>query len=619
MGFGDVLGLAFEITADPEHAVAAMELFQEQVAESLGVSTKNFKQFQDATVAAAKDLAMIGAGVAGVATGMLALAEHAAEVGNEIYEAGEKTGMSAVHLSAINALAKETGGSFDALTVALARAGVNLQNALIEPGELTAKVLAKVMGGAQNLANLGLQPMDDRIQTVLHHIFALNDAGEREQALQALMGRGWQQNVEVLKMLAEQGYAPAIEKAKEFGVFFDTKSAADAHTFTVEVHTLKSELSGLGLTLGRDLIPWFSEWLASAHAMGTELKVLGLRAAETALAVAGPLGLGPARVLEKKATELETHAIQEQTDWLIKLQKEMKSAADSTKDFGNSQTVAAGAGAASGGGAPKDGGFLRYGPSLDQMMAPLGGAVKMTDQATHDLIGTMAEFELAAHRLGTQELPLLHQDFTKLLGDIQHTSPATVAAAKSLGQMGQAAVSAAGQVMMAANQELAAYGGTAKAMKALLDQEIQALASYLAKKADLRALDQIAEAVSCFAAGDYVDGAKHLAAAAAWAALGGAVSMAGHYASGGGGGGGGSASATGGNQSTYGGAPGTGGPSPGGGGGGGATIVWNQYGPSVGTMNDFARGLVPVLNQLGTSGQVRLVAYKALTNGPKQK
>lgn len=119
-------------------------------------------------------------GITALGDGMLELANKSAEAGNEIFEAGEKTGLSAEHLSAIKALAEETGANFDTLTIALSRGGVNMQNALMEPSEMTAKVLASAMGGAQNLANLGLKPMDDRIQIVLQHIFALHDAGERE-------------------------------------------------------------------------------------------------------------------------------------------------------------------------------------------------------------------------------------------------------------------------------------------------------------------------------------------------------------------------------------------------------------------------------------------------------
>lgn len=85
----------------------------------------------------------------------------------------------------------------------------------------------------------------------------------------------------------------------------------------------------------------------------------------------------------------------------------------------------------------------------------------------------------------------------------------------------------------------------------------------------------------------------------------------------GGGGGGGGSSTTGGNQSSY-----TGGPGGGGGGGGGGKsptfiLNWHQFGPP-GNMADFARTLAAVQNQLVGTGQIKVVATNALTNGPKQ-
>ena len=56
----------------------------------------------------------------------------------------------------------------------------------------------------------------------------------------------------------------------------------------------------------------------------------------------------------------------------------------------------------------------------------------------------------------------------------------------------------------------------------------------------------------------------------------------------------------------------------GGGGGRGPTIVMNNYGPLAGSYADLGKALTPVLNSLGASGQIRLTAYNALTNGAKQ-
>lgn len=172
-------------------------------------------------------------------------------------------------------MSKITGEDFNALTDSLGRAGKNLHEALIDPGEITAKVLASVMGGVQNLKALGLEPMDQALQTVLSRIFALNNVGERNLALNALVGRGWMTNLETLQMLAEKGYGPAIEQAKKFGMYFDDNAARQAKQYTEAMNQLKAGFSGIGTMIGRALIPYIIEIMADFHSLGKYARALG--------------------------------------------------------------------------------------------------------------------------------------------------------------------------------------------------------------------------------------------------------------------------------------------------------------------------------------------------------
>ncbi len=642
-GFGSTLGLMFEITADPEHAVAALEVFQEQIASSLGVGVKSFQQFQDASLAAAKDLAVIGGVVGGLGAGLAGLAEHAAEAGNQIYEASEKTGMTAEHLSAISALAKETGGSFETLTLALSRAGVNLQNALVEPGELTAKVLAKVMGGAQNLAKLGLEPMDDRIQTVLQHIFALHDAGEREQALNALMGRGWQQNVEVLEMLARQGYAPAIEKAKEFGLFFDAKSSADAHKFIIELHTMTADLSGMALALGKEVMPYAESFLAWLHTASADAEVCAIRFAALSLA---PATFGGSLLLLKTAQDLETKSTQEQTDWLVNLQKQMAAAEEAAKKLAAAQAGAAGGagdkgGSAAGGGSP--GKFSPYGPAMPDWMKQTTVSIDGMNKGFVDAVQSIHLWEGMMERT-VDELPLAVHNFQSLanvLGSdqlsaaaihsatggsaVSHAANAAKIAVDGLaasmenaggksGAFSQKMLQAAqSMVAMAKQAQDAADKGETVDPKQQVAGMVQIAAAAILtykERAIVESVYYAAKSVAAFAAQDYWAGAEYALASGLFAEAAGTASKASGSAGGSGN--------TGGNQSTLGGGPGGGASGPGGGGGGGKggspTIIWHQYGPT-GNMADFARTLAGVQNAMVNSGQIKVVATVSTSKG----
>jgi len=206
-------------------------------------------------------------GVTALAGGMFALAVHAAEVGSKVFESSEKTGIAAGQMSGLMALTKETGGNFESLTTTLARASANLEKTA-EGGGKTNKALFQMMGSARGAAELGLQPMGDRIQTVLAHIFALHDEGQRNLALNQLLGKGWQENISTLKILAEQGYGPAIEQARKFGMYFDAASAAQARQFTIAVSEMKAQVSALALTIGQEAIPYIRDWMIGLQGLG---------------------------------------------------------------------------------------------------------------------------------------------------------------------------------------------------------------------------------------------------------------------------------------------------------------------------------------------------------------
>lgn len=261
MDNGSTLGLLFEIAADPSKAITATGDFRDKAGAAIREFEDQLASTMTKSLGITKEFAVgmaVGVGaVTGLAAAMFELADKASEVGERIYETSEKTGMSAEALSGLNAISKETGGNFDSLSQSMARASVNLQKQ-IDKGPDAKGVLADIMGGAQGLAELGLKPMDERMQEVLHRIFEINDVGERNRALQELMGRGWQSNVETLKLLADQGYAPAIEKAKQFGIFFDETSAKKAKEFRIQWEEMKATLEGVSMMIGTRLIPAMS-------------------------------------------------------------------------------------------------------------------------------------------------------------------------------------------------------------------------------------------------------------------------------------------------------------------------------------------------------------------------
>jgi hypothetical protein len=255
---GNPLNLLMEMTLDSEKAQEGIESFRGVIEGAVSALQGNFSSLTSTMEGTAGVLGGIGAAAGVVGAAMFELANHAAEVGTRIYEASERTGIAADKLSGLMAITTQTGGSFEGLSMALSRAGVNLEKTIEHAGKLN-PLLYELMGGAQGAAELGLKPMDERLQEVLKRIFNVNDVAQQHVLLQELMGRGWMHNVEALRLLAEEGYGPAIEKAKQFGLFFDEKAAAQARQFTIEWNSLKAEFHSVALEIGESLIPAFNE------------------------------------------------------------------------------------------------------------------------------------------------------------------------------------------------------------------------------------------------------------------------------------------------------------------------------------------------------------------------
>ncbi len=635
----NTLGLAFEIAADPSKAIAGMEELNAAAVAEAGELTNIWSGAMKAITGPTG----IALGViVGLGGGMKELADKAAEAGTQIYEASEKTGMSAQALSGVRALANETGSSFESLSTAFARATVNLAKAADSgKGALTE------LFTTTELQSLRLKPVDEQMQTVLHRIFALTDAGERNRELQALLGRGWQDNIQVLKLLAEEGFSPAIERAKELGTYFDQDAAERARLYTLQIDHMKATWEGLSESLDRIVMPTISALFGLVFGSGDEWRIWSDQATvlieipfEKLFALVGKLPLvgegfkESALEMKKAIDDLETDAALTEK----RIEDRLKSLLPS--EGGGGAGAGAGAAGAAGGTRGNQGSssFLTYGPTLDQLRPKIDGITKATDGA----IDSFALWELQQEKETYATLPLLIQGYDKLISVLSDekaasaskTQVGTVASAANFAKIAIDGLAAsfenAGGKSSAASQKFlqSAQAMAQMAQKAQDDadkgetvdpkQQIAGMVQIAAaailtykERAIIESVYYAAKSVAAFAMQDYWAGAEFALASGLFAEAAGTSSKA---SSGGGGGG-----STGGNQSSYGGSPGSGGPGSGGGGGSrGPSIVLNQYGPMVGTMNDLAKALVNTINQLGTSGQVRLTAYNSLTNGAKQ-
>jgi hypothetical protein len=263
-----ILGLLFEISADPAKAQAALaELKASTVAESTEISNVWGSAMNAVTGPAGIAL---GA-VVGLGGGMLELANKAAESGAQIYEASKKTSLSAAELSGLRVVSKEVGESFDALTVSLGRFGVNIERGLGGQSKQASKDLLELFGSTKAVSELALLPMDKRIEAVTKRLFDMKDEAERNRIAADLFGRAWQTNFETFEKLGKEGLDPMIQKAKDLHQYYSDERAAEMKRFEERWNDLKTTFSGLANEIGSALVPAFTSLFAGFSQGSTAL------------------------------------------------------------------------------------------------------------------------------------------------------------------------------------------------------------------------------------------------------------------------------------------------------------------------------------------------------------
>lgn len=343
-GFQNTLGLYFEIAADPSKGQKAVEDFASSVEKSLGAAKgsfglitsdieEKFKLSQGsiartgvAAQAAAKDLAYLAAGAGALTAAALGLAKQWADTGTEIFEANEKTGFAIQKLSGLHATAKLLGESTQTLDLTLVRLGRNIEAGLRSPAGEAGKTLQSLFKNTEELRTLGLKPTEDQVALVTKKIFELNSTSQQNIVLTGLAGRGYNEVRSTLKELGTGGYDPLIEKAKQLGLFYTPEEAAKARAFVAEMKAMRLEMAALGMTIGREAVPFFEQFFIRLENGKLFLRQFGLELAKLAAIAAAPLTFGTSlltiptiinKEIEKSAKEMD----QAITDGLVRFAK----------------------------------------------------------------------------------------------------------------------------------------------------------------------------------------------------------------------------------------------------------------------------------------------------------
>ncbi len=263
--------MLFRIKADSSDATAKFKAFKsdlnalekeakstgtgfERLAASAGLTASEFDTLKIGTAAVAAGVTALVAGtVAGVAA-LYKLTKAASDYGSEIYDASQKTGLSATSLSALKYAAEQSGSSFEGVTAAVSKFNVLLGDAKL--GNEKAIATLQQFG-------ITAKGTNEALAQAIKVIAEETDVTKQAAAAKALFK---DRTGEILPVIQSfNGDLPAlIAHLKELGLTMSDQDAAAADAFGDQMDTLEKQLAGVARTIGFAVMPEFQR-------MATEL------------------------------------------------------------------------------------------------------------------------------------------------------------------------------------------------------------------------------------------------------------------------------------------------------------------------------------------------------------
>lgn len=212
-----------------------------------------------AGIAAIATTAIAGLGTAAVSAGVMLfnLSKQASEYGSAIFDASEKTGLSARSLSALQFAAEQSGTSMEAVVKSIAKFSKTVGDA--SDGLQTA---------TRDLTAFGLTPqeaindLEGSLGKVFKTILEAKSGTEQLILAQRAFGRSGADLLPLLKSF-DGDLSELVKRATELGVTIDDDAARAADEFGDSLDTLTAQVRHVGYELGTIFMPIFTDAMQS--------------------------------------------------------------------------------------------------------------------------------------------------------------------------------------------------------------------------------------------------------------------------------------------------------------------------------------------------------------------
>lgn len=196
-------------------------------------------------VLAAAEMAILATIASKVTQNLFDLAKQAAEFQGNLFDMSQQVGVSVETLSALEVLAKTTGGSIETVAASLAIFQRNLEDAE-DPTSKEAKLLAQ----------LGVTSRDTEqaLRQTLRGLFEMGEGAEQTTAALTLFGRSGRFINAILKE-SHGDLDAAIERFRQLGIVVSTDAARAADEFNDNLALVEFQIRSLSASIGNQIIP----------------------------------------------------------------------------------------------------------------------------------------------------------------------------------------------------------------------------------------------------------------------------------------------------------------------------------------------------------------------------
>lgn len=175
------------------------------------------------------------------------LIEHAAALGNTLYELSLKTGGSVEGLSALRYVASQTGIDFESMGGSLFK----MEKFLGSTGDAAVKAQGTLDRLGLSLNTLKNERSDQAFVDIIAGLEQIPAKADQASAGVAIFGKGFKD----MSGLASEDIHRLMGEAEDLGLVMSTQAAAGAHAATIGFAALQMQLEAVGTRIGSAFLP----------------------------------------------------------------------------------------------------------------------------------------------------------------------------------------------------------------------------------------------------------------------------------------------------------------------------------------------------------------------------